>query len=346
LDIADVFNREFASFQGTAEEYFKSKNAGLNVAGRVFFHLVEHKDEQYPFAFLATYAEGEKGNVRHVPLRNALKTNDNENIQERLLKLLVAVSRAADKSEFISELIESGELFSPLRFTPEEAYTFLRETPVYEECGVICRIPNFWRKKANARLKASVGSKEPSVVGLDALMAFTPSICLGEEEFTRDEIEQLIAETRGLAFLKGKWVEVDPDKLKSLLEAFDEIDGKNISISEAIRMQSGLIPVTGVVEEDQIEFTNGEWLDALKVKMTNPAEIAELRIGSSFCTDLRGYQTTGFNWLNFMTQLRFGALLADDMGLGKTVQVLALLDYLRKDKIKTLLIIPASLIMK
>jgi non-specific serine/threonine protein kinase len=46
--------------------------------------------------------------------------------------LLSAISRAADKSEFISELIESGELFSPLRFKSDEAYTFLRETPIYE----------------------------------------------------------------------------------------------------------------------------------------------------------------------------------------------------------------------
>ena len=344
--IADVFNREFATFQGTAEEYFKAKNAGLNVAGRVFFHLVEHRDENYPFAFLATYTEGEKENVKHVPLRNVLESGNNEeNIQDKLIKLLVAVTRAADKSEFISGLIESGELFSPLRFTPEEAYTFLRETPDYEECGVICRIPNFWKSKSNARLKASIGSKEPSVVGLDALMAFTPSIYLGDEEFTRDEIEQLIAETRGLAFLKGKWVEVDPEKLKSILKAFDEIDGKNISIADAIRMQSGLLHVTETVEEGQVEVTNGEWLDALKAKMMNPAEIAKLSIGKSFCADLRGYQSTGVNWLNFMTQSHFGALLADDMGLGKTVQVLALLDFLRKDKIKTLLIIPASLIM-
>ncbi|MCL2768413.1 MAG: DEAD/DEAH box helicase, partial [Synergistaceae bacterium] len=345
-DIAQMFNNEFAAFQGTAEEYFKAKNARLNVAGRVFFHLVERKDENHPFAFLATYSEGDKESVKHVPLKNALETNNNEeNIQDKLIRLLSAVSRAADKSVFISELIESGELFSPLRLTPEEAYTFLLETPIYEECGVICRIPNFWKKKANARLKVNVGGKEPSVVGLDALMAFTPSIYLGDDEFTRDEIEQLLSETRGLAFLKGKWVEVNPDKLLSLLQAFDEIEGKDISLAEAIRMQSGLLPVIETKEEDYIEVTNGEWLDELKAKMINPAIIVEQRVSKSFRADLREYQTTGFNWLNLMSQSRFGALLADDMGLGKTVQVLALLDFLRKDKIKTLLIIPASLIM-
>lgn len=45
-----------------------------------------------------------------------------------------------------------------------------------------------------------------------------------------------------------------------------------------------------------------------------------------------------------MTDFGLGTLLADDMGLGKTVQVLALLDSLREKNVKSLLIIPASLI--
>ena len=109
-------------------------------------------------------------------------------------------------------------------------------------------------------------------------------------------------------------------------------------------MQSGLLPLAEAVEEAQIEVTNGEWLHALKAKMTNPSKIADLRLGGSFRGDLRAYQATGVSWLNFMAKSRFGALLADDMGLGKTVQILALLDFLRKDKIRTLLVIPASLI--
>ncbi|MCL2576799.1 MAG: DEAD/DEAH box helicase [Defluviitaleaceae bacterium] len=342
--ITDVFNAQFAKFPGSLEEYIKSKNALLNVAGRVFFHLVENKTEDYPFAFLATYSEGKTEDVKHVPLKNVLESkNKNENLQEKLLHLLSAVSRAAEKSEFISDLIESGELFSPLRFTSQEAYTFLKETPVYEESGVICRIPNFWKRKAGARLKASVGSKEPAALGMDALMAFSPSIFLGDEEFTREEIERLISESHGLAFLKNKWVEVDPEKLQSLLKAFDEINGKELSFADAIRMQSGLMPLDENTE-DEIEVTNSEWLNELRSKMTNPSKIKKQNPSKTFTATLREYQNAGFNWLNFMKGSGFGALLADDMGLGKTVQILALLDFLRKDKIKTLLVIPASLI--
>ncbi|MCL1919138.1 MAG: DEAD/DEAH box helicase [Peptococcaceae bacterium] len=361
-NIANVFNTEFAEFNSGIEAYFKTKNPELNVAGKVYFHLVEHKGEDFPFAFLATYSDASHNNgnnnnthsqnrkstnynnVRHVPLKNALERHKS---QEELLGLLSAVSRAADQSDFISDLIESGELFSPLKFTPEEAYTFLKETPIYESCGVLCRIPNFWKKKYTARLSLSLGGKEPSAVGLDALMTFSPEIYLGDEVFTREEIEKLLAETSGLAFLKGKWVELNRDKMQSLLAAFDELDGKDISLADAIRMQSGLMETGADVEDADIEITNGQWLAGLQERMLNPAAIRQdpkTLPGESFQADLRHYQTVGFNWLNFMIQCRFGALLADDMGLGKTVQILALLDSLRPQEVKTLLIIPASLI--
>jgi len=38
---------------------------------------------------------------------------------------------------------------------------------------------------------------------------------------------------------------------------------------------------------------------------------------------LRPYQASGLAWLQFLTDFRFGGILADDMGLGKTLQTLA-----------------------
>ena len=180
-------------------------------------------------------------------------------------------------------------------------------------------------------------------MGLNTLLALDPAIYLGDQEFTREEVKNIISQTQGLAFLKGKWVEIDPEKLQSLLQAFDKVRGKNISFTEAIRIQAGLSPLMEM-GEDVAEVTNGEWLKTLRVQMANPTKITKQCVRGSFCAQLRDYQNAGFNWLYFMMQLHLGALLADDMGLGKTVQILALLDFLRKDKIKTLLVIPASLI--
>jgi non-specific serine/threonine protein kinase len=42
---------------------------------------------------------------------------------------------------------------------------------------------------------------------------------------------------------------------------------------------------------------------------------------------LRPYQEAGFQWLNYLDEIRWGGILADDMGLGKTVQTLTFLQH-------------------
>lgn len=44
---------------------------------------------------------------------------------------------------------------------------------------------------------------------------------------------------------------------------------------------------------------------------------------------LRPYQSFGFQWLNYLSEVKWGGILADDMGLGKTVQALSFLQYYR-----------------
>lgn len=325
----------------TVSDYIKSKSDKLNAAGRVFFHLVEHKGDDYPFAFLATYSTGVKDNINHVPLKNALV--EHKGNQERLLSLLSSVGKAAEKSDFISDLIESGELFSPLKFGPEEAHIFLKEAEIYEECGVSCRIPDWWKKKA--KLSVSIGSKEPSAVGLQEIMAFSPSFFLGDVELTKEEIEQILSETSGLAFIKGKWVNADKERLEAALAAFEKISaGGDITFAEAMRLQLGISDRLAQDEADETEITNGEWLGTIMEKLKNPDRIQDICLPESFKASLRNYQQKGLNWLNFVTDLGFGALLADDMGLGKTVQILALLNCLKSKKVKTLLVIPTSLL--
>jgi hypothetical protein len=130
-----VFKREIRTYEGTVAQYFTDHNANINVVGRVFFHLVENQAEQHPFAFMATYSTKSVKSKRaiHTPLKNALKEFDGD--ERKLLSLISTVIKASEKSAFILELLESGELFSPLKLTTEEAYTVLKETALYEEAG-------------------------------------------------------------------------------------------------------------------------------------------------------------------------------------------------------------------
>jgi len=348
--LTEVFAKEIRSYQGTVADFMVEHNSKINLVGRVFFHLVENKSEEYPFAFLATYSTGKLGDKKatHTPLKNALLEYKNQN--DMLLKLLSTVSKAAQKSDFISGFVESGELFSPLKFTSKEAYTFLKEIILYEECGILCRIPDWWKKRSNAlRLSVKVGDTEPSKVGLEALLNFDAEMFFGEDKITEEEVRKLLAQTSGLSLIKGKWVEVDQVKLQSTLEAYEKAkelsESGEYTIAEAMHMQLNAEEFLGIMgEKVDLQVSNGDWLSSVTSKLKNPSLIHNIEISPDFKATLRAYQQKGFDWLNYMKNLGFGACLADDMGLGKTVQVIALLEHLRVNTSgRALLIIPASL---
>ncbi|SHK49036.1 non-specific serine/threonine protein kinase [Hathewaya proteolytica DSM 3090] len=351
--IAEVYRKNISTYNGAVTEFLLGYNKEINVVGRVFFHLVENKEEKYPFAFLATYSteNKEEGSrkAKHMPLKNALLEYKDD--RKKLLQLLSTISKASDKSEFISNLMESGELFSPLKFTKEEAYTMLKEIPIYEEAGIMCRIPNWWKKKSNSiNLSVSIGNKEPSKVGMEAILDFKPELFIGEDKISKEELQKLLIESNGLTLIKGKWVEIDKDKLGEVLAAYEKASSlskeEGFTIAEAMRMELNIEDSLGIGKEHtEVEVSNGAWLQKIRETMANPENIKEISPSKEFKATLRPYQHTGFSWLSYMNSLGFGACLADDMGLGKTVQVIAFLEKMRVEKGgKVLLIIPASLI--
>ncbi|MBU3126316.1 DEAD/DEAH box helicase [Clostridium tagluense] len=345
------FSEMIGEYEGSVSEFFSSFSTNINLVGRVFFHLVESKKDNYPFAFLATYSvnDAKSGTSKHLPLKNALIEYGENN--KKLLNLLSTVNKASEKSELISELVDTGEIFHPLGLSAAEAFTFLKEIPLYEESGILCRIPKWWKNKSESlRMSVSVGNSTPSRVNLEALVDFDAKLFLGEETITADEIKKLLSEAEGLAFIKGKWVEVNHEKLKQMLKAFEKaqklMESKDINMVEAMRFQLNAQKVLNVSKDTfDLEVTNGQWLNSVVDKLCNPEKIEEINCGDDFNANLRVYQERGISWLHFMKALGLGACLADDMGLGKTVQVIALLNYIRTNKQeKTLLIIPASLI--
>lgn len=343
------FSRQIKKFKGSVSEYFASKNAILQPVGRIYLHLVENKKDDYPFAFLATYSSEltKNGKCKHLSLKNAFTEYKNNN--KKLLNLLSTMNKAAEKSNFISELVESGEIFHPIGLTINEAYTFLKEIPIYEEAGILCRIPNWWRNKTNSlRISISVGNEAPSRVGYDSLVDFNAKLSLGGEEITPAEIKMLISQSEGLALIKGKWMEVDHKKLKETLEAYEHaqniMEQKDMNMLEAMRFQLNTSKLFDDSDKEyEIEVMNGEWLNEVLTSLRKPENIKSAGYGSSFKAVLRNYQKKGVNWLYYMKSLGLGACLADDMGLGKTVQVIALLNYVREKCEKTLLVVPASL---
>ncbi len=163
----EVFRKEIKEYSGKVSLYFAEKNEKLHVPERVFFHLVENNQGDYPFAFLATYAtKTENGGVRHVPLQYALTEYNGD--KRKILDLLSCLNKAAEVSELIRSFMESGELFHPLGLTSEETYRLLKNIPELESVGIRCRIPNWWKKRYNRiDVSVKVGDEKPKILGLD-----------------------------------------------------------------------------------------------------------------------------------------------------------------------------------
>ncbi len=340
--LSDIFREEIRSYEGTVAMYLAEKSQHLRVPERIFFHLVESREEAYPFAFLATYAtRQENGRIRHMPLEYALV--EYKDYREKLLNLLSCLNQAAEVSDLISGFMESGELFHPLRLTSGEAYEFLKQTEEIERTGILCRIPNWWKKKAaSVSMSISLGEEKPAMLGFDTLVSMRPKLMVDGQALTEEDVQNLLAQTEGLAFLKGKWVEVNHEKLKKLLAEMEACQGE-LTLMEALKLELGN---AGEAENSGPVITNGAWLSSLLQSLRSPGKIRKQAVPKSFQATLRPYQKNGYTWLNYMNELGFGACLADDMGLGKTVQVLAYLERLRakEKKARVLLIVPASLV--
>lgn len=339
-----VFEQEATSFEGTMQLYFEGLSQNLQTAQRIYFHLVENMyDEDNPFAFMATYAtKDQAGRVMHMPLAHALI--EYKDHQEELLALLSSLNKVADEVEYIQYLMDTGELFHPIKLKVKEAYSLLKAVPLIEKSGIKCRVPNWWKKHySSVHLNVSAGEKKPSFFGLQTLMELTPSLSINGYTLTSDDINSLLQQEEGLTFMKGQWVEVNHHKLQELLEKMKHYDG-TITLKEALTKD--FVKDVDDDPDNGIEITNGKWLRNMIQEMRQPRHIQNQTLPEDFKATLRHYQEEGYNWLNVMYTFGFGACLADDMGLGKTIQVIAFIEKLREEAkdTKCLLVVPASLL--
>ena len=351
---------DIASFTGSVQEYLASKSPLWNLVGRVHFHLAENKrDPRAPFAFMASYATrlSKQARVQHAPLGRAVEEYAGARDRQKLLALLGPVQRAAESSPVIKALVDSGQIYHPLAWTPGEAYAFLKEVPACEASGVIVRVPDWWHAKRPPRpqVKVTVGAAKAAGLGLDAMLDFKAILTLDGEPISAAEWRKILASSESLALVKGQWVEIDRDKLREVLDHWKLVEERagreGISFLEGMRLLAGaggpaLEIGAGSDAAAWTEVTAGAWLDGLLADLQRPEGSREADPGDALKGTLRAYQRDGVAWLLLLSRLGLGGCLADDMGLGKTIQVLSLLLLLQRRGARKphLLVVPASLL--
>lgn len=352
---------ELVTSKRPLQEFLKSCHPVWNLVGRVHFNLAENrKDAEAPFAFLATYTSrvSAYGKAQHLPLSQALAELSDGKSHVRLLSLLQPVQRAAEQCEWLRAMVDSGAIYHPLRWLPADAYRFLTDVPKLEAAGIIVRTPGAWRAGRPARplVKASVGTRSPSLLGKDALLDFSMEVTLDDEQLSAAEIKAVLAGGDGLQLLRGRWVEVDRKKLGRMVERFQAIEKaaaqNGLPFADAMRLVAGvsLDEADSRAVADWSQLVAGPWLAETLRELRQPEGLEQIGPGAALRATLRPYQQVGVRWLYLLTRLGLGACLADDMGLGKTIQVLSLLLILKSEnhgKIEqfrpSLLVVPASL---
>ena len=368
-DIDAAFGIELAESKCGVQDFLKQRNPAWNLVGRVHFNLAENrKDPDAPFAFLATYTTrlstsklSGQAAAQHVPLGQALREYAGAANKDRLLSLLVPVQRASQACPWLKAMVDAGEIFHPMRWTPQEALQVLRDVPQLESAGVVVRMPAGWggNRPPRPRVTGTVGGKAPSALGHDALLDFQMAVTLDGEPLTAAEIDELLAKSNGLALVRGRWIELDREHLRSMIERFDKVERtaseNGLSFGEAMRLLAGANVSGDRAGEDSAvdgagwaQVVAGPWLAEILQGLRSPGGLAQVDAGDGLKGTLRPYQQVGVRWLYLLAKLGLGACLADDMGLGKTIQVLALLVILKRQSgaqsQPSLLVAPASLL--
>ena len=359
VELDTALRVELAAQKGSLADFLKRHHPAWNLVGRVYFNLAENrKDPDAPFAFLATYSArlSAHGTAQHLPLSKALSEFSDGKSQARLLSLLKPVQGAAVQCEWLRNMVQAGEIYHPLRWTAAHAYQFLSDVPKLEAAGIVVRAPLTWGaggRPARPMVRASLGARAPSLLGKDALLDFTMAVTLDGEQLSAAEVQALLKGSDGLQWVRGRWVEVDRQKLGRMLERFEGIGeaaaDTGLPFARAMRLLAGaaLDDALDPLDAQWSQLVAGPWLAQTLQGLRQPEGLARVSPGVDLHATLRPYQEAGVRWLYLLTKLGLGACLADDMGLGKTIQVLALLLVLKREQTDarpSLLVAPASLL--
>lgn len=337
-------------------------------AGRVYLHIAENKtNDERPFTVLMTYGvrDADKPRLQHRPIGLALADAGRASDAKLVEGLLRLIARAAKASSEFSRLHAERLFYRPFNLSPTAAFRLINEFPLIERAGIPCKVPEYWEKgrpqQAQVAVTFKTGPRKPSHL-TQSMLAFDVGLTLGNEKLTDEEIEALLAAREPFVSLKGRWVEVNPERVGRLLDRWrtaQQMAGESgMSFGEALRWTGGLSTGEGEAEaasgdepRQPLVFKTDSELSELLRSLRNPdllnGEAAATVLKRCVRADLRPYQLRGVSWLHQIAQLGMGGCLADDMGLGKTLQVVCLITIdkeLARPKAPSLLIVPASLI--
>jgi len=168
-------------------------------------------------------------------------------------------------------------------------------------------------------------------------------ISFGHQKITVDDVKKALANKQQFVQLQDGSLGILPDEwLKKYALLFRVGDGKagnmklskyHFSVIEELYMQRDEQELYFQLEEKYERLRENHSIEPIEP----PAHLKEV---------LRPYQESGFQWLNYLREVKWGGILADDMGLGKTIQALSFLHHLKQvnGSLRALVVCPTTLL--
>ncbi|MBD8025437.1 DEAD/DEAH box helicase [Ureibacillus sp. Re31] len=290
---------------------------------------------------------------RHLPIERALPdkwlpyAQEIKNMQYQMLELMDLDGYNVVPDSFIHIMLEDRDVRNLLRgdFAKLGALGFEIMLPTW--------LKELKQTKMRVRVSASNQSQK-SVAGLDDILSFNWQLSLNGEHISDDEFRKIVDERREFVRIGNEWFRLDANWMNEIRELMDKAEEENWTVRELLFRE--LPDEFSALEEDEedaqrddplftfeMQRSLKEYVDQLQHKKGLPSILPPKGLQA----ELRPYQQEGFEWLSFMRNQNFGAVLADDMGLGKTVQLISYLLYTYEtldEQRPTIIICPTSVL--
>ena len=168
-------------------------------------------------------------------------------------------------------------------------------------------------------------------------------IIFGDQKVTVAEVKRALANKQQFVQLNDGTLGILPEEwLKKYSLLFRVGEGK----TDSLKLSRYHLSVVDELYETRDEEELVVKLEEKYEKLKEFNKIKEIEPSDSLKKILRPYQIAGYQWLNYLKDIKWGGILADDMGLGKTVQALSFMEYFKKDtgNLKALVVCPTTLI--
>ena len=167
-------------------------------------------------------------------------------------------------------------------------------------------------------------------------------VVFGEQQVSIDEIKRALVNKQQFVQLNDGTLGILPENwLKKYSLLFRVGEGKN----NALRLSKYHLSVIDELYEERNEAEVLIELEEKYNRLRGFNRIKEIDPPQRLAHILRPYQVAGYHWLNYLSEVGWGGILADDMGLGKTVQALSFLQFYRDthDALKAIVVCPTTL---